>query len=125
MSLVITYHLFTTFFLVHFLYREWKLWPKCPFIHYLQFLWVQAKLRAEEAKREAESKAAMEAKKQAAIEAEKSAAVEAERRAEKEATETSKRVTSGGTQQATAHPTGTASSLSNAETKESGIAFLY
>ncbi|KAG4995532.1 hypothetical protein JHK86_032359 [Glycine max] len=80
----------------------------------------EAKLRAEEAKREAESKAAMEAKKQAAIEAEKSAAVEAERRAEKEATETSKRVTSGGTQQATAHPTGTASSLSNAETKESG-----
>lgn len=82
----------------------------------------EAKLRAEEAKRaalEAERKAEMEAKKQAAMEAEKRAA-EAERRAEKEATETSKRVTPGGTQPSAGHPTDTASSLSNAENKESG-----
>lgn len=81
----------------------------------------EAKLRAEEAKQaalEAERKAAMEAEKQAAKEAEKKA--EAERRAGKDAAVTSERVTSGGTQQADGHQTDTASSLSNAETKESG-----
>ncbi|CAJ1853956.1 unnamed protein product [Sphenostylis stenocarpa] len=87
----------------------------------------EAKLRAaEEAKREAERKAAMEARKLAAMEAEKrAAATEAEKRAAMEATEISKRVTSGGTQQATGHPTDTASSLSNAETKEHDIGNMY
>ncbi|XP_027336635.1 protein GLE1 isoform X2 [Abrus precatorius] len=89
----------------------------------------EAKLRAEEAKRvalEAERKAEMEVKRKAAMEAEKRAAAEAERRAEKEAVErdvpeTSKRVTAGATQQGAAgHPTDTASSLANANTKESG-----
>ncbi|KAK7277909.1 hypothetical protein RJT34_22928 [Clitoria ternatea] len=81
----------------------------------------EARLRAEEAKR-----AALEAERKATMEAEKRAAAEAEKRAEKDAkerdvSETSKRVTSGGTQQESAgHPTDTASSLSNAETKESG-----
>ncbi|KAK7387543.1 hypothetical protein VNO78_28426 [Psophocarpus tetragonolobus] len=80
----------------------------------------EAKLRAEEAKREAERKAATEAKKHAEMEAEKIAAAEAERRAEKEVTETSKSVTSGGTQLASGLPTDTASGITNAETKESG-----
>ncbi|KAL2332722.1 hypothetical protein Fmac_013935 [Flemingia macrophylla] len=81
----------------------------------------EAKLRAEEAKRaalEAERKAETEAKKQAALEAEKAA--EAEKRAQKESTETSKRVIPGGTQPAAGHPPDSASSLSNAENKESG-----
>lgn len=119
MKVVITYLYFGNFH-----YRNFS-----PNAHSLQFsiLWVQAKLRAEEAKQaalEAERKAAMEAEKQAAKEAEKKA--EAERRAGKYAAVTSERVTSGGTQLAAGHQTDTASSLSNAETKESGIyLFIY
>ncbi|RYR35258.1 hypothetical protein Ahy_A10g050405 isoform A [Arachis hypogaea] len=81
----------------------------------------EAKLRAEEAKR-----AALEAERKAAMEAEKRAAAEAERRAEKEAVEggaagTFQKVTSGRTQQeAVVHSTDDASSVSNADTKESG-----
>lgn len=81
---------------------------------------MQAKLKAEEAKRaalEAERKAAMEAKTKAAMEAEKRAAAEAERRAEKNAIGSSNTVTSGMTQDR--------SSISNTETKESGMAFLF
>ena len=74
----------------------------------------ESKLKAEEVKRaalEAERKAVMEAKTKAAAEAEKRAAVEAE----KKALESSKSITTGLAQET--------SSLSNAETKESGYVY--
>lgn len=82
---------------------------------------MQAKRKAEEAKQ-----AALEAERKAAMEAEKRAAADAERGAEKEAIASSKTVTSRMTQQeAVGHLKDTASSLSNAETKESGRGFLF